>query len=223
MIVLYVILGILLLLFLLTLIPVRIDVSFRQEFSLTLRYLFLAFPVLPEEEKPKKEAEEAPKEGKEQGSSLQKLKSILKEQGFLGFLKALFQLVKMAASASKKILRAIKVKRFDLYLCLAGAGDAADAAVLYGELSGAVYTACGFLFGLTGCRKKAVTVDLDYQAEENLVDFSARISIRPFTVLAEGISLLIKALPILWKFLKSGGRNKKLERKVIGNERQESE
>ncbi len=207
MIVLYCILGILLFLFLLTLIPVRIDVAFRQKFTLTLRYLFLSFPVLPGKER-ELAAEKGPKEEKESGSGLKKIKSVLKEEGFSGFLQALLQTVKLAASASKKILLATKVKRFDLYLCLAGAGDAAEAAVLYGKLSGAVYTACGFLSEVTNCRKKAVTVDLDYQAEDNLVDFSAGISICPLTVLARSVAFLIKALPFLEKFIGAGEKNR---------------
>lgn len=204
-----IILGILLFLFLLTVIPLRLDLSFQQEFSLTLRYLFLKFPILPGKEKP--EEPEEKQEEEKQGGGLEKVKGLLKQEGFFGFLKALFELVKLAASSSKKVISHIRLKSFDLYLCLAGAEDAAAAAVLYGELSGAVYSACGFLFGLTGCRKKAVSIDLDYQLEENRVDFSARISILPLFILKEGFSLLIHSVPFLRKFL-SAGRQKPQER-----------
>lgn len=206
MIALYLILGILLLLFFLTLLPVRLEVSFRQEFALTLRYLFLSFRLLPGKEQPQKE--EKPEKEEKKGGGLEKIKAILKQEGFFGFLKALFELVKMTASASRNVISRIKVRSFDLYLCLGGAGDAAEAAIRYGELSGAVYSACGFLFGLTGCRKKAVTVDLDYKSEENTVDFSAKISIRPIFVLKEGLSLLIKAMPSLRRLLGAGRKNK---------------
>ncbi len=209
MLALYIILGVLLFLFLLTLIPVRLDVSFQQEFSLTLRYLFLRFPILPGKEKEPKPPKEEKKEGE---SGPNKLKAILKKQGFFGFLEALFEMVKMAASSGKRLLTRIRLKKFDLYLCLGGAEDAADAAIRYGQLSGAVYSACGVLFGLTGCRKKAVTVDLDYGSPENRVDFSARLTLRPLYVLKEGISLLIKSFPILRTFLGTGSSQKTVKK-----------
>lgn len=209
MLALYIILGVLLFLFLLTLIPVRLDVSFQQEFSLTLRYLFLRFPILPGKEKEPKPPQEEKKEGE---SGLNKLKAILKKQGFFGFLEALFELVKMAASSGKRLLGRIRLKKFDLYLCLGGAEDAADAAIRYGQLSGAVYSACGMLFGLTGCRKKAVTVDLDYDSPENKVDFSARLTVRTLYVLKEGISLLIKSFPILRILLGTGSSQKTVKK-----------
>lgn len=217
MIVLYVFLGILLFLFLLTLLPLRLEVSFQQEFFLTVRYLFLSFHLLPgkEPEEESKQEEEAEKE-KKTGSGLDKLRKTLKQHGFNGFLNALFELVKQAASSSKSLLSHLKWRKFDLYLCVAGKEDAAEAALLYGRLSAAVYSACGFLFGLTGCRKKAVTVDLDYQAEENLVDFSAKLSILPLFVIKEGISLLIHSMPLLRMFQSSGRQTQK--RKVTGNE-----
>lgn len=217
MIVLYVFLGILIFLFLLTLIPLRFDLSFRQEFFLTVRFLFFSFSVLPGKEKEESEQEEEESEQeKKTGSGLQKLRKILKQNGFKGFLNALFELVKQAASSSKSLLSHLKWRKFDLYLCVAGKEDAAEAALLYGRLSAAVYAACGFLFGLTGCRQKAVTVDLDYQAEENLADFSAKFSILPLFLIKEGISLLIHSMPLLRMFQSSGRQTQK--RKVTGNE-----
>ncbi len=219
---LYIIGGIFLLLFLLLMVPVRLDIGFREEFSMTARYLFLRFPVLPgkeqepEEEKPPEEKK--PTEKKKQGG----LKKILSRTGFTGFLQSLFQLVKMALSSGKRLISRIKWKRFDLYLCLGGAQDAAAAAELYGQLSAGVYSACGVLFGLRTRGKRGVTVDLDYGSNENKVDFSASLSLRPIHVLREGFSLLIKGLPVYKVLLGIGSskhtRSKIPQRKVNGNE-----
>ncbi len=218
---LYIIGGILLLLFLLLMVPVRLDIGFREEFSLTVRYLFLRFPVLPgkeqepEEEKP---PEEKPPEKKKQGG----LKKILSRTGFSGFLQSLFQFVKMALASGKRLISRIKWKQFDLYLCLGGAEDAAAAAQLYGQLSAGVYSACGVLLGLWSRGKRGVTVDLDYSSDENKVDFSASLSLRPIHVLREGLSLLIKGLPMYKALLGTGSskhtRSKIPQRKVNGNE-----
>ncbi len=216
---LFIVLGVLLFLFLLLLCPVSFDVGFRQEFSLTLRYLFLRIRLLPGKEKPKEEKKEEPSKKKKEGEgSLEKLKAILHSMGFSGFLDSLFQLARMAANTGKNIIASMKWRRFDLYLCVGGKEDAAAAATLYGQLSGAVYSACGVLFGMTNCKRKAVTVDLDYSAPENLVDFSARVSVRPLSVLKEGLSLLIKGFPVLRKLLGAGGPKTKLKGKVSVNE-----
>lgn len=203
MIGLLIVLGVLLFLLLLLLCPLRIEVSFQEQFSLTLRYLFLKFRILPGKEK-EPEPEEPPEEESEEKTGLQTIKRLLKQEGFTGFLKALFELVKIIASSTKKIIWGTRLKSFDLYLCLGGAGDAAEAAVQYGKLSGAVYAACGFLFGLTGCKKKSVTVDLDYQAEENKVVFFGKISILPLLLLKEAVVLLVKSLPFIKKFMGAG-------------------
>ncbi len=207
--------GVLLFLLALTLLPLRMELGFQTEFSLTLRYLFLSFRLLPGKEK--EPEEEKREEQKKETEKKFDLKKSLKRQGFFGFLETLFELVEVTVNSVKGVLSHLKLKTFDLYLCLAGAEDAAEAAIQYGQLSGAVYSACGLLFGLTGCKRKAVSVDLDYEAEENRVDCSAKFSILPLFLLKEGISLLIHGLPPVRKLL-SGGSVKKHNRKVTGNE-----
>lgn len=210
MVALYIILGVLLLLLLLTLLPVGVEVRFREEFSLRLSYLFLHFDLLPGTETPEEETaekEEKPEKEKGEGAG-PKLKRIFKRKGFSGFLESLFELLGMAAKAGKNIFVKLKLKRFDLYLCLGGKDDPAEAAQLYGRLCGPVYAACGELFTLTGAPrrrkpKKAVTVDLDYGSSENLVDFSARLSFRPFTILKEGLVLLARGLPVALDLLRA--------------------
>lgn len=204
--------GVLVFLLLLTLIPIRAEVGFREEFSLTLRYLFFRFHILPGESTAPEEKEPEP-ETKKQGSGLKKLKAILKNKGFFGFLQSLFELAEMVAGAGKNLLTRFKIKYFDLYLCVGGKTDAAQAAILYGQLSAAAYSACGVLFSWKRCRKKAVSVDLDYGCEENTVNCSARISILPLFVLKEGISLLIQGLPKVLELLRAANTSDNQKRK----------
>lgn len=213
MVALYIFLGILLFLLLLTLLPVRVDAHFQEEFTLKISYLFLRFKILPGEEKPeeaeKEEKPEKEKPEKEKGEgATPKLKRIVKRKGFSGFLESLFELLGMVFNAGKNIVHGIKLKRFDLYLCLGGHDDPAAAAQLYGKLCGPIYTACAGLFSITGAPrrrkpKKAVTVDLDYGSSENLVVFSARVSFLPFTILKEGLALLIHSIPVALGLLRA--------------------
>jgi len=191
--------GVLLLLFLLTLLPVRVEVAFREEFALTLRYAFLRFPLLPGEAK-EEEPKPKPEKGEKAGPSpVDRLKRALRREGFWGLVQAVGEFVKEALMASGKLLSHLKLKQFDLYLCLGGATDAAQAAILYGQLSAGVYGACGALFTVMPCKKKGVTVDLDYSAAGNTADFSACLSMRPLFVLKAGLVILWNALPLLRK------------------------
>lgn len=191
--------GILAFLFLLLIIPIRVQIDFQREFSLAVRYLFLRFRILPQKEQSVDDKTE--QEDTSARDSLKKIKQSLKRHGVGGFLKALFELVKIVAESSKRLIKHIKLKRFDLYLCMGTEGDPGEAAMRYGEISGAVYSACGVLFNLMPCPKKGVTVDLNYTAAEDCVDFSAVISFCPMFVLKEGIWLLIKGLPVFNKML----------------------
>lgn len=199
MVVLAVIGGIVLFLFLLTMIPVRAAIGFEEDFSLDIKYLFLTFHILPGKEEEPAPKEEFPKKEGEGGGK--KLKAILKKHGFFGFLSALTDFVKLLAGASKRLLSHLHLKRFDLYLCLAGAEDAAQAAILYGQVSAGVYSACGVLFSLLPCKKKYVTVDLDYQKEAHQVSFLGELSIRPFFAIKEALAVLWGGLPFFKLFL----------------------
>lgn len=204
MIVLYILLGILLFLFLLTLCPVRFDLGFREAFRLEVRYLFFRIPLLPvkpEEavEEPEKPPEEKPKKDEDGKPGIpDRIKSALKREGPSGFLQALGDLLKLVGQTSARILRRLKLRRFDLYLCVGGAEDAAAAAIRYGQISAGVYSACGGLFTLIPCKRKGVTVDLDYNTPAFTVDFSACLSIRPIFVLKGLVVLALRG----WKPLR---------------------
>lgn len=200
--------GLLLLLLLLSLFPVRASLDFRTEFSLEVGYLFLKFAVLPgKEETEEPEKKEGPKKDKDEKTKkkspgiVNRGKTALKREGFTGFLQALFELLGLLLRAPVRILKHLKLKRFDLYLLLAGGEDASAAAIRYGQVSAGVYSACGGLFSLLPCKRKGVTVDLDYDAPENLVDFSGEISILPVFVLKEALVLVIKGLRPLKKII----------------------
>ena len=127
--------GVLVVVAVLLLAPVRLEVTFREEFTLSVRYLFFRFPLFPGEDQEEQEAptheETASKEGEPSKPSLgQKLRVILRREGLQGFLQTLKELSQEVGNASKKLLKQVRLKRFDLYICLGGEEDAAAAAAL---------------------------------------------------------------------------------------------
>ena len=211
MLALYIVLGILLLPVVLACFPVSFRLGFQQEFSLELRYLFWRIPLLPGQESPEEEGppeeekpEEEPPEKKPSGAA-DRMKQALKREGLGGFLQTLGELVQLAGQATAGVLRGLRLREFDLYLCLPGAGDAAAAALLYGKASAGVYALYGVLLGLLPCKKTGVTVDLDYDGAESRICFTAELSIRPIRVLREALWLLLKSLRPLKRLLGKHG------------------
>ena len=204
MIVLYIFLcilgGLLLLLFLALLVPVEVSAGFREELTLELRCLFLRIPLLPGEPEepgaPAPEPEDVPPEKKakkDKPGILDRVKAARRREGLAGFLEALGELLKLVFGFTGGVLKGLRLKRFQLYLCVSGDQDAAAGAVLYGRIAAGVYPACGELFSLLPCKDKGVTIDLDYGAPAHKIDFSATLSIRPIVIVAQALKLLFKA------------------------------
>lgn len=206
--------GILLALAALLLAPVRLELSFREAFSAQVRYLFFRIPLAPgKEEPPPPQEPSPPEEAPPKGPGLgKKLHAMLRREGLRGFLQTLQELAQAVGKASKSLLKKLRLNRFDLYICLGGEEDAAQGAILYGQVCGAAYSACGALFGLLPCRRKAVSVDLDYHSREHRVDFSAAVSIRVLFLLVEGLILLYKALPFFKKLQQSQDHIERISR-----------
>lgn len=201
MAVLFVIGGILLLLFLLLCIPVKLKLTFRQEFQWEIHYLFLTFRPSGEER-----AEEEPEEelGEPKKEKLwHRIKRMLKRKQLSGFLESISELVALLKETGGKLMSHVKLRYFDLYLCVGSMDDAAEAAIFYGKACSVAYSACGILFELLPCKKKFVTVDLDYQAPQYQIDFSAHLSLRPLFGLIYGLGLLLKGAPAIRKLQKT--------------------
>ena len=78
--------AVFLLLALLLLAPVKLEVSFRGEFTAQVNYLFLRFPLVPgKEPSPQEEALESGEEAPPSPSLLTKLRALLRRQGLRGF------------------------------------------------------------------------------------------------------------------------------------------
>lgn len=200
-----IVLGVLLFLFILLLIPLRLSVWYDLEMTVFVRYLFLKWQLVPEpEKKPKKEkktakAPEHKKEPAKPRSLLDKVKDVLRAEGFQGFMRLVKDFLQMTGGTLKELLKRASLRHFDLYV-MTGGEDAAEAAILYGQTSAAVYAAAEVLFTLTKCRDRRVTVDLDYSIKSPYVKLAAEGGIRPLFLLYFGVKYLLRAFPILKRF-----------------------
>lgn len=171
MIALYIILGILLLLFLLMLIRVQIFFKYSKTPNLTIKVLFFKKTLLPSEpkkkktkkkkKKPAKKPEPKPqprpekKDKEEKKSYLGKLKE---KKGLSGLMSLFTGLAKIATGALKGLFSHIVVHKLDIGIQLSS-GDAASTAINYGRLCSALYPAVDIITAATVCKSYNVSVE----------------------------------------------------------------
>ena len=194
MIVLWILLGLIALIFLLLCIPVRFDLNYNGEATVFIRYLFLKYRVLPTPEK-------------KPNPLLRQVKKYKEAEGLTGLLTLAKDLLKATGTRFGKLLKHIKLKDFDLYVLVGGGEDAAEMAVLYGEVCAGVYPAVSVLLGLTNCKSPhgRVSVDLDYSVKEPKVLCTASGAVRPLFVVHHGVQFILRTiLPFYNKFQSAG-------------------
>ena len=201
MLALWIILGILALLALLLVLPLRIYLKYDADGGLRYRvkYLFLtlADSEVPEKpEQPVKKAAEAEKKrsgsgmaakllsflGLEDVSSAANAKKALNEKGLAEMIHSVFGAVKALFSRISRLMCHGEFRRFDLRIVV-GDTDCADAAMSYGELCAAAYPLLAFLESKLKFRRRNVDLRCDFSAESTEAVFDGQLNYRPVYLL----------------------------------------
>jgi len=204
LIALWIILGILLLLFLILMVPVEVIAHYGDELSLTVKVLFYTKKLLPqpnktqkpkpkkEEPKPRPEAKKKEKPKKEKKPSY--LTKLREKKGLSGVVSLLSGLAKIAGTTLKGLFSHIVIKRFDVGIALSS-GDAASTAINYGRLCAVVYPAVDVIAASTVCKDYRVSIEPvfdDDKETEITADLHARL--RVVFAAYEGIKAGLKLL-----------------------------
>lgn len=202
MIAIIIISSILLLLLFLLFTPVKVEAIYHESFKIKAKYLFVTLfnAPTPEAEAGEKEEEPPVEEEAEKAGAVEagRIKTLLKKQGLAGFLSFISELAGIVKDSAITIIKHVKIKKFDLYLCIGGE-DAAEAAVLYGRACAVVYSAYGMIFSYLKCRKKKALVNLNYKQPQSTVEFTCKIQVRLLFLVTEGVRLLVRGYPYLKK------------------------
>ena len=204
MLALWIILGILALLALLLVLPLRIYLKYDVNCGLRYRvkYLFLTLadseaPEKPEQpEQPVKKAAETGKKrsgsgaaakllsflGLEDVSSAANAKKALNEKGLAEMIRGVFGAVKALFSRISRLVCHGEFRRFDLRIVV-GDTDCADAAMNYGELCAAVYPLLAFLESKLKFHRRNVELRCDFSAESTEAVFDGQLNYRPVYLL----------------------------------------
>lgn len=179
MVFLYILLGILLLIFLISLIRVQVFFFYSEDITLTLKLLFFKIKLLPQDEekkkekKPKKqkkekkkEEEEKPekdkKEEKKKPSLLAKLKD---KHGVTGLIDLFRSAASIATGMLKGIISHVVFEKLDVGIMLSGE-DAASVALTYGKVCSALYPAINILAAATVCRDYNISIEPVFDPEK---------------------------------------------------------
>ena len=202
MIALYIILGVFLLLFLITLIPVEVLASYTDTLTLTVKVLFYKKKLLPSppkpkpekkpEDKPGKKEEDSKKDKKEKKSYLTKLRE---KKGLGGLISLFTSLAKIAAGALKGIFAHTVIHKLNVGIALSS-GDAASTAVNYGRVCSALYPAVDIIVNSTVCKNYNVTVEPVFDDEKDTEIYAElhahlRIIFALIEAVKAGVKLLI--------------------------------
>ena len=205
MIALYIILGILLLLFLITLIRVQVFFSYTEDVALTLKVLFVKIKLLPAKKKEKTPKKEKPKEKKPEPKKPEKEKkekkkkpsylSKLKEKkGLSGLLSLFTSAARIAGGLLKGIFSHIVIKKMDVGITLSGE-DAASVAVNYGRVCSVLYPAVNVIAAATVCQHYNVVVEPIFDPDKPTEVYAeVHAYLRIIFVLAAAIKAAVKLL-----------------------------
>lgn len=182
---LYILLGVLLLIFLVLLIPVGIQVKMNGESKILATIGFVKIQLVPEKEKKKKSEKKKTSKKKKQKKTEkakkepEKKKSKFSEKGLSWIVDIIKKAAELAKSVLKGFFKHIIVKKMYVSIRVAEE-DAAKTAVSYGYYCSAIYPSVSILAQSTKCKHYGVDIMPDFNdgAETKYnVDFVARIRI----------------------------------------------
>lgn len=209
---LYIILGILLFLFLLTLFNIYVYVIYDNELFLTVKVAFIKIKILPPEEK-KKKAEKKPKKEKKKKKKKKsdkkpekekpnKLSSYFKQKGVSGIVNIVKRVSKLAVGVLKDLFKKITVEKLKVEIKITGE-TAEDTAVRYGEVCAVFFPALRLITEIVNVKVYDVNVTPDFTdgaKSDAKADVTAKIRILSllkivFSRAIEILRLYLKARP----------------------------
>ncbi len=167
MLAIYIMLGILAVIALLLIMPVKLKVDYNEELRCILYVGFVKYMAYPQKPKKKKKKTKKSAEKKPEQKETEKKKSSKKNISWV--LNVIKQVANLANGVLKDFFKHIIVKKLILSLSVAGS-DAADTAIKYGKCCAVVYPAIGTLAGTVKCKHYGVDIapNFDEKAKSKL-------------------------------------------------------
>lgn len=185
----YILLGLLGLLFVLLLIPVKLVVNYvtGQPASAYVRWLFIKYDFLKEDTQLVKEKPKAERKAGREGDEKQKTakKSPMEFSELVG---TILDIISVSYRPAGRFIKKFRIYRLHIHMVVAE-GDAAETALAYGKVSAAIYTAYALACNFLNLGKPDISIMPDFTKEEGRVDFELRGRLLPIYALDTGIRI----------------------------------
>ncbi len=201
MIVLVIILAVLILLLIC---PVSLTAQYESELQAKISYLFFSYNLDYNQDEAVVEIEETGKEEEKKikiktNDTIEKIKDIIKQKGLSGFLNIIKEFASIAVGAAKKLFSHMIVDSLSTNIAVAN-GDAAETAILYGNVCSIVYTSMGILIHNLKCKDYHIHIVPDFQSSESRIQFRFQAHIKLCFLVTAGLAAFyrfIKAMKLL--------------------------
>lgn len=179
---------IIIVLLLLLLCPVNAKIIYNRknnDIKVKFRYLFVPYTIYPRKTKVEKRVEEtgkSVKKGTEKGFF-----DALKENEFSDFLDLLKKTASFISETLGKISKHLVIKKLMLCIAVSDGDDAAETAILYGEVCAGVYPLLGIIMGNVG-KYKNVSIEIypDFDGKETKIQAQVHMKMKLLFLLVVG-------------------------------------
>ena len=178
-----IILGIIAVILILLMFPLKIWLDYGEETKLRAGYMFLKFTLYPEKPKEKKPG---------------MVKQLLDKHGVSGIIDILKEAAAIVTDVLKKLGRHLYITRLNIRICVAGE-DAADTAIKYGYVCSAVYLPVSVLREHSVVKKHSIDISAGFLAEKTAAELELTAKIRLLFLIPAMLSALFKAVKLLLK------------------------
>ena len=173
--------AILLFLVLLLLLPISLFVGYEGDFIAKIKIAGIkVYEIKPQDSEEKSEKESRDETSAHQENFFERLQ---KKYGFSGAVKEIFAFVKALILRLKKQLRHIAVRRLCLDVKIASP-DAAQTAIEYGAVCGAVYPVLSLIDSTANVKFKQINVSADFNSDKPDFSFSVIIRVKIIFLIA---------------------------------------
>ena len=171
--------------------PIRVFLDYREELFWKVKFAFFPIRTSVSSGKAQEQAKEPQKTEKEKKDTL--FQKLIKQKGASECLQILFSFMRKVLKKIKRLLKHITFHKicFDLQV---GDPDAAQTAILYGEVCAAAYPVFSFLDQASNVRYKEISIAPDYDHPGIKPKFSAVVTTRLFFLLVAALGIGIAFL-----------------------------
>lgn len=189
MVVLWILGGLMCLVFLIGMIPISAIADYDKDFHLTVKIWFFSIKPLEKKDKPKKK-----KKAKQEKAPSKKKKKERPKPTFDMVKSGVTTLLPTVVKTLERLGKGVGFKPFQLYYAIPGEEDPAKASILYGKAQALVWGVMPQLEAVAHFSDVGVAIDVDYQSSEPVVTCHVGVGITVGRAFVIGAGLLVPAV-----------------------------